>query len=244
MLGKLLKYDFKTFMRIMLPFYLVLPVLSLLTGLSQGRTTTDFTSEISPLTIIWGTALVVVLTVNTIVIVQRFRDNLLKNEGYLMFTLPVTRWQLLVSKALTALVSLIISGFMLILSTLLLGALIDWPYLLEQLSELLQRITSEKLITEFLLVALIALIAVFQQICLTYTVLLGSQILPRFRALAALGAYILMIYIEVQIDFAIIPHFPHETYSRLLGQGAIAIVFAGLYFWLCNWLLHRTLNLE
>ena len=247
MLGKLLKYDFKTFMRIMLPFYLALMALSLLAGLSQDRMptdSTDFTPEVSPLAIIGGIALVLVLTVNIIIVVQRFRDNLLKNEGYLMFTLPVTRRQLLVSKALTALVSLIISGFVIILSTLLFGALMDWPYLAERLSELLRRITSEKLITEFLLVTLVAVIVVFQQICLIYTVLLGSQILPRFRALAALGAYILVMYAEVQITFAVVPHFPYETYSRLLIQGAIEIVFAGLYFWLCNWLLCHTLNME
>jgi uncharacterized membrane protein YhaH (DUF805 family) len=241
MLGKLLKYDFKAFLRIMVPFYLALMVLSLLAGLSQGWITTDFNTENSPLTIIWVVGLVLVLTVNIIVVVQRFRDNLLKNEGYLMFTLPVTRRQLLVSKVLTALVSLLISGLVLILSVLLFGALFDLSRLEGWLSEVLQYITGH---TSFLLAVLVALITMFQQISLIYTVLLGSQILPRFRALAALGAYILVMYVQVQISIAITPHFPQETYSLLLGQGAIGIVFAGLYFSLCGWLLHHTLNLE
>ncbi|MDR1326369.1 MAG: hypothetical protein LBK00_10080 [Treponema sp.] len=245
MLGKLLKYDFKAFLRIMVPFYLALMALSLLAGLSQGRIAPDGASEPSPLTIIWGIAVVVVVTVNIIMLIQRFRDNLLKDEGYLMFTLPVTRWQLLVSKALTALVSLIISGLALILSVLLFEVVSGpQPHFVEELSEFLQRITDQNHITMYLLNALVVLIVVFQQICLIYTVLLGSQILPRFRVLAALGVYILVMYVESRIILAVVPYFPQTTYAPLLGQGAISIVFAGLYFWLCGWLLHHTLNME
>jgi hypothetical protein len=239
MLGKLLKYDFKAFLRTMLPFYLALMALSLLAGL-QGWMAVDLTAETSPLVMIWGIALAMVLTVNIIMIVQRFRDNLLKNEGYLMFTLPVTRWQLLVSKALTALVSLIISGLAFILSALLL----DGQAAVEDISELLQEVFYQNSISTLLLIVLVALITMFQQISLIYAVLLGSQILSRFRALAALGAYILVMYVQVRITTAIIPRLPQETYSLLLGQGAIGIVFAGLYFSLCGWLLYHTLNLE
>ncbi|MDR2418617.1 MAG: hypothetical protein LBD79_06145 [Treponema sp.] len=242
MLGKLLKYDFKAFLRTMLPFYLALMALSLLAGL-QGWIAVDLTAETSPLIMIWGIALAMVLTVNIIMIVQRFRDNLLKNEGYLMFTLPVTKWQLLASKALTALVSLIISGLTFILSAMLL----DGPQIVETLSELLQEIQEilyKDHIATLLFAVLVALITTFQQICLIYAVLLGSQILPRFRVLAALGVYILLMYVQVRITIAIIPRLPQETYSLLLGQGAIGIVFAGLYFWLCGWFLHHTLNIE
>ncbi|MDR2537493.1 MAG: hypothetical protein LBC46_04220 [Treponema sp.] len=245
MLGKLLKYDFKAFLRTMLPFYLALMALSLLAGLSQDWVTADSTSETPLLLIIWCIAMVVVLTMNVIMFIQRFRDNLLKDEGYLMFTLPVTKWQLLVSKALTALVSLVISGLALILSILIIGVL-DWSHFKEVLSELLQYFTyqNHNRITVILLGALVTLITAFQQICLIYAVLLGSQIPPRFRVLAALGAYILVMYAEAQILLAVIPHLPQTAYGFLLGQGAIAIVFAGLYFWLCGWLMRHTLNME
>ena len=244
MLGKLLKYEFKTFLRIMLPFYMALMALSLLVGLSEGEMTPDFIRESSPLAIIWGIALVVVLTVNIIMIIQRFRDNLLKNEAYLMLTLPVTRWELLGAKALTAFVSLIISGVVLVLAMILFNTLVHWPYMLDELSELLQDTIYSIQMPEGLLIVLIALTTVFQQVCLIYTVLLASQILPRFRALAAIGAYILAGYVQMQITLGITLQVPHEAYSLPMVQGAIGIVFAGLYFWLSGWLLHHTLNLE
>ncbi|MDR1400255.1 MAG: hypothetical protein LBJ41_10065 [Treponema sp.] len=238
MLGKLLKYEFKTFLRIMLPFYVALMVLSLLAGLSDSSQVTAHSIQETPsLTIIWGIALLVVLTVNIIMVVQRFRDNLLKNEAYLMLTLPVTRWELLVSKALTAFVSLIISVLALILSVLLFSVLSDWPRLVDELSGLLRRINYLEHIPRLLLQVLVMLIIIFQQVCLIYTVLLVSQILSRFRVLAALGAYILVMYIQVRISLGITSQVP-------LGEGAIELVFAGLYFWLSGWLLHHTLNIE
>lgn len=45
------------------------------------------------------------------VIVQRFYQGLLREEGYLMFTLPVKPWQLAASKAVVSLVTATLSGF-------------------------------------------------------------------------------------------------------------------------------------
>ena len=60
---------------------------------------------------------VVVLAI--VFIIQRFYNGLLKDEGYLMFTLPVKTWQLIKAKGLTALIVTVISGVIGISSVLL-----------------------------------------------------------------------------------------------------------------------------
>ena len=114
MFGKLIKYEWKAVMRSMLPIYGALAAISvinaflfsdLLTGngaaainLEQG-----FLDQTQMVAMLLYTGILVVMGVFTVMIViRRFYSGLLKREGYLMFTLPVKPWQLVLSKALVA----------------------------------------------------------------------------------------------------------------------------------------------
>lgn len=94
MLGKLIKQEFKATGRTMLPFILVCLGLSVLAGLSTRAMETR--QDYGWFTIIFGiviflfvAGLIAVCVMALVVSIERFRRNLLGDEGYLMFTLPV-----------------------------------------------------------------------------------------------------------------------------------------------------------
>ena len=100
MLRKLIKYEFRATARVMLPLYLVTIVLALLTrgtSLWLELATADMTMGESILGFLAGLvavafvlALLATFIVAVVLAVFRFRKNLLTDEGYVMFTLPVS----------------------------------------------------------------------------------------------------------------------------------------------------------
>ena len=115
MLGKLIKYDLKSMSRAFIPMWLLAPVVALMLSFSirgtvawanQSRLGSLFVVGNGLLMAIMGIlffgALVGLFVMTVVFVIQRFWNGLLKEEGYLMFTLPVKTWELVVSKALTA----------------------------------------------------------------------------------------------------------------------------------------------
>ena len=106
MLRKLLKHEFRATGRIMLPMYLVLLATAVGSNLS-GRWMID--SRFSAVSILgvlivtaFGFAIFGVLLMSFVLMIQRFYKNLLQDEGYLMFTLPVSVHQHIWSKLIVS----------------------------------------------------------------------------------------------------------------------------------------------
>ena len=111
MLRKLLKYEFRATARVMLPLYLVVIVLALLTrgaslwtkqatfyGLGEG-----LLGVLAALIAVgFILALLATFVVAVVLAVVRFRNNLLTDEGYVMFTLPVSPHSLVCSKLIVS----------------------------------------------------------------------------------------------------------------------------------------------
>lgn len=106
MFGKLLKYEWKAMMKTMLPIYGAALVLAAVNGfLLQsvlggfiGRSRIFSTMQTAAVTL-YMLALGAMGVFTAVMIIQRFYKGLLKQEGYLMFTLPVKTWKLIFSKA-------------------------------------------------------------------------------------------------------------------------------------------------
>lgn len=101
MLGKLIKYEFKACGRTFFPLYIGILVLAAINGLcnnynifsiGDNGTSLSFSIEnVQGILMLVLFALFVALFVLTILLtIQRFKKNLLDEEGYLMFTLPVS----------------------------------------------------------------------------------------------------------------------------------------------------------
>ena len=94
MLGKLIKHEFRATGRIMLPLYLVLLVSAVGANLTtRGLLDSRFRMvEVLGVLLVmaFGIAIFGVCLVTFVLMIQRFYKNLLQDEGYLMFMLPVS----------------------------------------------------------------------------------------------------------------------------------------------------------
>ena len=116
MFGKLIKYEFKALSSVLLPIFgamlvmgLLAPVFVSLPDITGGR---FFIAQI--LTVIYIVIYACLLfgggLMCLIATVIRFRKNLLGDEGYLMHTLPVKKWQLTASKVIAAVSMQLLGG--------------------------------------------------------------------------------------------------------------------------------------
>ena len=129
MLGKLLKYEWKSTGRVLPLIYLAVLALSICLGFSLRNSVLfefgdggmqDSFASITFLSIYL--ILVVALAVVTIVvIISRFYRSMISQEGYLMHTLPVKAWQHVASKTIMALVWVAIAVVVVIISFFLIG---------------------------------------------------------------------------------------------------------------------------
>ena len=137
MLGKLLKYEFKSTGRTFGAIYIIILVLSVVMGiLGRGYMTGNSAgaamengleqARMAAFTFICVAYIVMIVAmaiVTFVMILERFYRNLLKGEGYLMHTLPVPTWMLVASKTISAVVwnvlgvAVIFVSFFLILLT-------------------------------------------------------------------------------------------------------------------------------
>ena len=98
MLGKLLKYELKATSRVFIPLYIAILVVSIVNGLSLNL---EILNIQGLATIVLMCLFISLFVITIVVTIQRFNKNLLKDEGYLMFTLPVSSKHLVLSKYLT-----------------------------------------------------------------------------------------------------------------------------------------------
>ena len=112
MLGKLMKYEVRSCGRIFFPFYIVVLIFSIVASLFINFD--NYEHDFSVLYLVGFLAIfalfVAAIVLTILLIVQRFNKSLLEDEGYLMFTLPVSQKSLVLSKFLTSLLFIILTS--------------------------------------------------------------------------------------------------------------------------------------
>ncbi|MBQ2035872.1 MAG: hypothetical protein II218_08185 [Peptococcaceae bacterium] len=169
MLAKLLKYEMKASARTLIPLYIgtlvVAAVCSIQMALFVSENRDGFMMHIGSfqtdnmltgIFFLMFFALCISITVLTIMtVIQRFNASLIGDEGYLMFTLPVTHTQLLGSKFIGAMLWSVIGIIVMFLSSFMISAsgfimnvdAIYWQDLWQQLSYIIQETVQPMLIT-------------------------------------------------------------------------------------------------
>lgn len=108
MLRKLLKQEFRATGRILLPLYAALLLVSAAANLSvrvlDGSNVWVLKVLGTLIVVLFGVGITAVCVMTLVLMVNRFRTNLLKDEGYIMFTLPASVHQHIWSKLLVAVV--------------------------------------------------------------------------------------------------------------------------------------------
>ena len=130
MTGKLIKYEFRSVIRQIGVLWAATPIMAIIfmlidkfymqseafeTGKSAFASTLQMISGF-----VYAGVFMALIVATVLIILQRFYKGLLRDEGYLMHTLPVKPWQLITAKGFTAFVVVIISGIIAVISIFIL----------------------------------------------------------------------------------------------------------------------------
>lgn len=193
MLGKLMKYDLKSMFKSFVPLWLALIAVSFLNRFLFFRNAENqgFLSN-SPAVvsmILYVCLIVAVVVVTIALIIMRFYNGLLKDEGYLMFTLPVRTWQLIGSKCLTATIITLLSMIAGVISVVCLIPTIAWHEVIRQFVQYAHLITGEMVLSCVLLAVLI-LVSILKSVTYIYTALALGHLANRHRVGWSVAAFI------------------------------------------------------
>jgi hypothetical protein len=213
MLGKLIKHDFKSLSRILLPAQLAILGATILgtlgfalnykAGLESFWDNSAALGLIRVLTIVLCSLLVLAIIAAAVliffIIFQRFYKNLISDEGYLTFTLPVTTAEILWSKLITAVLWMLISTAVVILSLnifILFGTssrtLLNLEFYRQagQFFGEIVRVLGGRLLWPVLELLLFTLVAtVFQILHIYLSLIIGGVVSHKHKLLAGIGFY-------------------------------------------------------
>ena len=266
MLGKLMKYELKSTARILIPLYITLLVFATISKIFIETRITDKLHNFGAIPFFlsvfgYGCTMAAVFIVTFFVIIQRFYKNLLGDEGYLMNTLPVSTLTNITSKISIATFWNIISGFVAILSIIIMAFN---PDAFSKFSNELFRALSEGysefgvqvyiVIIEIIIAILVYLIKFLTMIYASISI---GHLFNKHRILSSFGAFIVLNLITTAISSAI------GIASSIAGktlfdniQSLLTIhlflifailfnlIFFIIYFIITNYILKNKLNLE
>ena len=242
MLGKLMKYDLRSGIRTFSLIWIGLALLGAINGLTirfviAGDVQSGLVSFIfGVLPMILLVALYVAMGIFVLVfIIDRFYKGLLGNEGYLMFTLPVTSAAHIASKALTSMIFSVASAIVALLSGVLLVAVLTPP----NFSDIAQAFQEAGrylrvnplpagtgwVVAEFIVYTLIAAAVSILQI---YTAISIGHLGKKNRGWLALLAYIgISIAVSVLTRACMSVFFPSGSFAEMLFGWQVTVDSAG-----------------
>lgn len=266
MLRKLLKYELKATGRLFLPVYVAMIVLAGITrlfvelNLFQNRLA--FLPGIAIFLYVMLICAAFVLTF--VVMIQRFYKNLLGDEGYLMFTLPVKPGKLIVSKMLTSFLWMAASVAVTLLTVFLLAVdqntFANMGSFFSALGAMFQDAEGQQMAVLVVEGILLFIGGVFTSILVIYASISLGHLLRSHRVLGAFGAY-LVLTVVMQIIITLVTAIPvvqsipdgFPSSGDMLGWtiGIIMpmylfmeILFGVGFFFLTKYVFARRLNLE
>lgn len=204
MLGKLLKYEMKATSRVFLPMYITLLVVALINSFFIN--TSMFQIQ-GLLMMIFGSLLIAMFVVTFVVLLQRFSKNLLGDEGYLIFTLPVNSSSIILSKYLIALLWTILSGIVAILAFFLITIIpilgdinLDISYIFQSIGEFFNIIFTQSY-WKYIFNIILLLFFSYSVFILTVYLSISMGQLPVFNKHRTLSSFISFIGLNIIFSF-------------------------------------------
>lgn len=274
MLGKLLKYEFKSTARTFFPLYLVLLGFALLSrfslaGMEDIRMSQNEFLSVFFVIAIFGYVLVIfsVVMITFLVIVQRFYKNMTGDEGYLMHTLPVSTHKLIQAKIISGAVWEFATIFMIFLS---LFVLLFQPWFLKDLGEMMQQISfafgelaaqmgSMRLVLFALEFLLLTVVGTVGSILMIYAAIAIGHTFKTHRILGGVVAYMGLNMISQVVSgiVGVVVALPNanmiypsmegvmDMMNGAMGLGIILTAgFAVTWYFVTHYVLTSQLNLE
>lgn len=203
MLGKLLKYELKATSRVFIPLYIAILIVSIVNGLSLNL---EILNIQGLATIILMCLFISLFVITIVVTIQRFNKNLLKDEGYLMFTLPVSSKHLVLSKYLTSLIWTFLSFVVAFLSFTIIFMIptykyFDFSYFINEFNLLFSNMLNLNILGQFIKIILLMIISYTIFIFNVYLALSVGQ-LPIFNRFRNVSSFIGFLVINLLISYA------------------------------------------
>ena len=203
MLGKLLKYELKATSRVFIPLYIAILVVSIVNGLSLNL---EILNIQGLATIVLMCLFISLFVITIVVTIQRFNKNLLKDEGYLMFTLPVSSKHLVLSKYLTSLIWTFLSFIVAFLSFTIIFMIptykyFDFSYFINEFNLLFSNMLNLNILGQFIKIILLMIISYTIFIFNVYLALSVGQ-LPVFNRFRNVSSFIGFLVINLLLSYA------------------------------------------
>lgn len=268
MLGKLFKHEIKATSRLFLPLYLALLVFAFINRLLNpilqvNSSNTSVSINLNVPTLIGSFSMVIyfaliigIFVMALVITVQRFYKNLLGDEGYLMFTLPVKTWMHILSKLLIAMFW-VISSFIITICSIII--LIDDKGIIEQLFQLIKIFTDMFGYSTLIMIPVFIIIFIATNITMIYAAMSLGHLFEDHRILASFGMYCALYFACQVINalyllllkntlleslFTSTTPAPQAIISFILSFSLLLIIYTIGYFALTNGILTKRLNLE
>ena len=264
MLGKLLKYELKATSRVFVPLYIAILVVSIVNGLSLNL---EILNIQGLATIVLMCLFISLFVITIVVTIQRFNKNLLKDEGYLMFTLPVSSKSLVLSKYLTSLIWTFLSFVVAFLSFTIIFMIptykyFDFSYFINEFNLLFSNMLNLNILGQFLKIILLMIISYTIFIFNVYLALSVGQlpIFNRFRNVSSFIGFLvinlLISYVQNIVDNAFVNieaidnvNYSIDSISSIVSKGLnvaiiINIIIILVLFFATSYILNKKLNLE
>ena len=264
MLGKLLKYELKATSRVFIPLYIAILVVSIVNGLSLNL---EILNIQGLATIVLMCLFISLFVITIVVTIQRFNKNLLKDEGYLMFTLPVSSKHLILSKYLTSLIWTFLSFVVAFLSFTIIFMIptykyFDFSYFINEFNLLFSNMLNLNILGQFIKIILLMIISYTIFIFNVYLALSVGQlpIFNRFRNVSSFIGFLvinlLISYVQNIVDNAFVNieaidnvNYSIDSISSIVSKGLnvaiiINIIIILVLFFATSYILNKKLNLE
>lgn len=260
MLSKLIKHEFRATAKLLLPVYLIVLVFTILDGivinLHLFKGVFEFISVF--ITVFYVISLFAVGIVTLLLIIYRFYKNLMTDEGYLMFTLPVKPSSLINSKLIVSAVWSLASCLLIIVSLFLVFAPENAATIRDTFSTAVNSFGSAfgtKGILIIIEAVLIILISAFYSPLLIYASIALGQLLKGHKVIGAFAAYIVLstvLQIVMTTIFALLGFAVSNNIDNLNNIPFVLLpacivfisIFSIVFYWITNFMFTRKLNLD
>lgn len=266
MLGKLMKYEIEATQRIFLPLYGLIVIFALINKAFISFNLQKMTGVAAlpfVISMLIYCVLIAALFVMTLVVtIQRFQKNLLADEGYLSFTLPVKAHCHLDSKMLVTLMWTVLSLIVAVLSVFLLTItkenVRDFSNFCMQVGIFFNKNGPLSYVV-FIEAIVLMLVGATASILQIYAAITVGNLSSKHKLLAGIGAYIgfgvveqivASVIINAGIGFRDLDAFfsrvnPFQVAAGGMGiMIAYSLIFGAAFYFFTNWMLSRKLNLE
>ena len=259
MLGKLLKYEYKATSRYFIGLYIVL---ALLTIGNKVMITIEATTDIDlkVVDILFGIimasyviAIIAIAVATVVLMLRRFYFNMLKDEGYLTFTLPATVGQHIASKMIVCITWVIANIVLTVVSIFVVTYSKDIDYA-RGISDSVQELTqlgAWRYVAEGIIAAIVTVIGMP---ILMYACLSIGQLYTKHRVVGAILAYIgyyIINQVVSSVFLVICMHSLGNSYDTsaftnqvLIFSIVLSIVISIVSYVVTHYILSKKLNLE